>query len=187
MSDKQYRRRLHPEIADLLAAASFSEMLGSALPEGAKVMMLELDGEGHIDEQIERAMEAAAASHRETCEACREMHAEFGPGTDKKDAAGVPDLATMELNKLNARFKTEVQALEKKHAAEREELARSFEPKTKAPPSNRNIGFMAFVGERPVLGSFEQDVEILRHKLHDKQIVAGKGDSIEIKPVFAQF
>lgn len=175
--------RLPADLGAIIAAAIAADLAG----EDVKIpglISIELDGEGSLDEQLQRATEQAAARHREVCETCRELHEEHAP---KADGREVPDLATFSRDELARKHKAQIMALEKKHAVERVELERGFEPKSKASPGNRVIGHMAFFDGRVVPTSFEEDIEILARKVKLGLSIGLDANKLTTKPVFAQF
>lgn len=170
------RRPLPAGIGAILTAAIAASLAG----EDAKVpgmTVIELDGEGSIDEQMKRAIEAGAARHRETCAACREAHEAMQPKTASStghdalrerqkelhdaECKSLADQHAVQREHLKRGQDDELVGMTKRHAAEREKLEASLAQADDA----GERGFMFFLDGEPVIESFSLDRGVLEDSL----------------------
>lgn len=141
--------------------------LSAALSSDSDIQFipLELDGEGSIEDQIGRAMEAAATEHRKTCADCQKMYAEMNPAVTTEQFERASKALKQEHQKRlyvqQTRHEAENKELSETIRREIEELHRRFDPASDE--SNAK--------EVPDLATYSREAVKERHE-HERQALA---------------
>jgi len=162
-------------------AALLASLLGNALPDGMDVIAIKIDPNSPLseDEQIEQQIAAARAEHEKTCEKC----------LARKGEEAVQQAMDAEHDAAKASAQTAGMGTDPLTGTGANQAGKTRKP----------FGFMVFIGDEPIVESFNVERGPIEEKLKERsehplgkallalaEIGLAKFDAPTIKAVYAE-
>ena len=163
-------RKLPPELGMLLS------MLGIA-----KQISVEIDPDSPLseDEQVQAAVDKAAAKHREECAGCREEY-------EREQVAAATSVPVSNTDKERRQGQVDRRVQGNPVGNAGRAAATYFGDKATGEtnaPDRRIVGYMAYAGDTPIIGTFDEEHDVVVGGVIEfTNGVTGSG--IVVKPVF---